>query len=71
LYTADELFLCGTAAEIAPISEVDGRPIGDGDYPVTHKLQRAYEDTVRGRNKEHVDWLNWLSPRTRRQVLAV
>jgi branched-chain amino acid aminotransferase len=60
LYTADELFLCGTAAEITPIREVDGRTIGGGDYPITRKLQRAYEDAVRGRNKKHEGWLNYL-----------
>lgn len=58
LYTADELFLCGTAAEITPIKEVDGRRIGNGDYPITRKLQRAYDDAVRGRNKTHRDWLS-------------
>jgi hypothetical protein len=61
LYTADELFLCGTAAEITPITEVDGRPIGTGNYPITRKLQRAYEEAVRGRSKKHADWLSYLS----------
>jgi len=60
LYTADELFLCGTAAEITPVREVDGRPIGDGEYPVTRKLQQAYDDVVHGRNKKHEDWLTYL-----------
>lgn len=50
LYTADELFLSGTAAEITPISEVDGRQIGNGDYPITRKIQQAYDDSVHGRN---------------------
>ncbi len=61
LYTADELFLCGTAAEITPIREVDGRPIGNGDYPITRSLQRAYQDAVHGRSEKHVDWLSHLS----------
>jgi branched-chain amino acid aminotransferase len=61
LYTSDELFLCGTAAEIIPVREVDGRPIGDGNYPITRKLQQAYDETVHGRNKKHDDWLTHLT----------
>ena len=62
LYTADELFLCGTAAEIAPIREVDGRQIGNGDYPITRRLQGAYAGTIHGWNKRHTDWLTQVSP---------
>jgi len=58
LYTADELFLCGTAAEITPVREVDGRQIGTGDYPVTRKIQAAYEDVIRGRNEKYEEWLD-------------
>src|SRR5208282_4297710 len=43
LYTADELFFSGTAAEITPIREVDGRKIGDGNFPITKKLQSSFE----------------------------
>jgi branched-chain amino acid aminotransferase len=61
LYTADELFLCGTAAEMVPVNEVDGRTIGDGwNYPITRKLQRAFDDVVHGRNRKHDDWLTYL-----------
>lgn len=60
LYTSDELFLCGTAAEITPIREVDGRKVGDADYPVTRKLQAAYEEAVRGRTKKYAEWLDFL-----------
>jgi branched-chain amino acid aminotransferase len=60
LYTSDELFLCGSAAEITPIREVDGRKIGDGEYPVTRKLQAAFEDTVRGRSKKYAEWLDYV-----------
>jgi len=56
-----ELFLCGTAAEITLIKEVDGRPIGNEGHPITRKLQQFYEDAVHGRNKKHGDWLNFLS----------
>jgi len=61
LYTSDELFLCGTAAEITPIREVDGRKIGNGEYPVTRRLQVSYEDSVRGRNKKYAAWLEYVT----------
>ena len=60
LYTSDELFLSGTAAEITPIREVDGRRIGDGDYPITRKLQASFADLVHGRNKNYMQWLTHL-----------
>ena len=61
LYTADELFLCGTAAEITPIREVDGRLIGNGNYPIAYEIQRAYNNAVHGRSKKHADWLSRVS----------
>ncbi len=61
LYTSDELFLCGTAAQITPIREVDGRKIGNGEYPITRKLQAALEDAVRGRNQKYAEWLEYLT----------
>ncbi len=60
LYTSDELFLSGTAAEITPISEVDGRKVGNGAFPITRKLQAAYENAVRGRNSNHSQWLTYV-----------
>lgn len=60
LYTSDELFLSGTAAELTPIRVVDGRKIGDGAYPITRRLQAAYEDVVRGRNKKYEQWLDFV-----------
>ena len=58
LYCADEAFYTGTAAEIAPIRELDWRVIGAGKRgPVTEKLQRAYFDCVRGENPRHADWI--------------
>ncbi len=60
LYISDELFLCGTAAELTPIREVDGRKVGDGTFPVTRKLQAGYEDAVRGRSK-HTQWLDYVT----------
>lgn len=60
LFTADELFFSGTAAGITPIREVDGRPIGTGDYPVTHRLQKRYEEAIHGRAKEYEHWLTYV-----------
>jgi branched-chain amino acid aminotransferase len=57
MFTADELIFTGTAAGITPIREVDGRPIGNGKYPVAHRLQKRYDDAVHGRAKEYAHWL--------------
>ncbi len=58
LYLADEAFFTGTAAEVTPISEVDGRVIGNGKPgPVTKTLQQAFFEIVRGEQAEHSDWL--------------
>lgn len=58
LYTADEAFFVGTAVEVTPIREVDGRAIGDGKPgPVTLKLMDAYFKCLRGHNAEHQNWL--------------
>ena len=58
LYTADEVFFTGTAAEVTPVREVDGRKIGDGEPgPVTRDLQKAFFETVRGQNEKYSHWL--------------
>ena len=58
LYIADEAFFTGTAAEVTPIREVDGRTIGAGKTgPVTTKLQHAFFDCVNGKSDQHRDWL--------------
>ncbi len=58
IYTADEVFLSGTAAEITPIREVDGRQIGSGaPGEITRRLQNAYADLVRGRAPDRLEWL--------------
>ncbi len=58
LYIADEAFFTGTAAEVTPIREVDGRVIGAGKRgPVTTRLQKAFFDCVTGRSEDHRDWL--------------
>ena len=58
LYIADEMFLCGTGAQISPVIDVDRRPIGDGQVgPVVSQLQKLYFDIVRGRNNKYRSWL--------------
>ncbi len=58
LYIADEAFFTGTAAEVTPIREVDGRSIGPGRRgPVTSKIQKLFFDVVNGRVAKHKDWL--------------
>lgn len=57
VYIADEAFFTGTAAEVTPIREVDGRQIGAGRRgPVTEKLQTAYFDLVTGKTSAHAEW---------------
>jgi branched-chain amino acid aminotransferase len=56
LYTADEVFMSGTAAEITPLRSIDDHEIGVG--PVTMALQDAYADTVRGRSERWAQWLD-------------
>lgn len=61
LYIADEVFLCGTAAEVTPVREIDGRRIGAGRRgPVTEQLQQAYFDAVRGNDESHPEWLSYV-----------
>ncbi len=57
-YLADEAFFTGTAAEVTPISQLDGRKIGTGARgEITGKLQSAFFDIVKGKNKKYTDWL--------------
>jgi branched-chain amino acid aminotransferase len=58
LYLADEVFMCGTAAEVTPIREVDDQLIGPPG-PVTLEIQQAYLDTVRGRSERWSHWLEY------------
>jgi branched-chain amino acid aminotransferase len=58
LISADEVFMCGTAAEVTPIREVDDREIGPPG-PVTTELQVAYLDTCRGRSERWAQWLEY------------
>ncbi len=57
VYIADEAFFTGTAAEVTPIREVDGRSIGIGRRgPVTERVQKAYFDLVTGKTDAHGEW---------------
>lgn len=61
LYTADEIFLCGTAAEIVPVSSVDDRLAGDGrPGEITKSVQATYHDAVRGRLDRYKDWITYV-----------
>ena len=58
IYIADEAFFTGTAAEVTPIRELDGRQIGAGRAgPVTKALQKAFFDVVSGKDRKHRHWL--------------
>jgi branched-chain amino acid aminotransferase len=59
LYVADELFVCGTAAEVLGIRELDFRPIGKGGRgPLTAELAAAFRRIVRGEEKKYLDWID-------------
>ncbi len=61
LYIAEEAFLTGTAAEVTPIREVDGRIIGDGKPGrITKRLQSLFFDVVKGKNKDYASWLTYV-----------
>jgi branched-chain amino acid aminotransferase len=58
LYLADEAFLCGTAAEVVPIREIDDHEIGEPGE-ATRKIQETYFATVRGQVEKYADWLEY------------
>lgn len=61
LYTADEVFLTGTAAEITPVRDIDHRKIGRGEAgPVTRRLQESFFSVVKGNDAKHDHWLSYL-----------
>lgn len=61
LYIAEEAFFTGTAAEVTPICEVDGRSIGGGvPGAITRRLQSIFFDVVKGVNKNYESWLTHL-----------
>jgi len=63
LYVADEAFFTGTATNVAPITEVDLRVIGDGDSgPITAKLAQLFNQVALGRNPKYSEWYTFLKP---------
>ena len=57
LYVADEIFLCGTGVQIAAVTQVDRRPVGDGKLgPVVKELRELYFSIVRGENEKYMHW---------------
>jgi branched-chain amino acid aminotransferase len=62
LYIADEVFVCGTAAECIALREIDYREIGDGKMgPVTRSVQAAFHDAVLGRGPRSAEWLDYVN----------
>ncbi len=58
LYSADEIFLCGTGAQVSPVIEVDRRPVGSGKVgPITAKIQKCYFEAVKGQDDKYKDWV--------------
>lgn len=61
LYAADEIFITGTAAEVTPIREIDGRAVGSGKPgPITRKAQELFGDAVAGKLSEFSRWLDYI-----------
>lgn len=60
LYTADEVFLTGTAAEVTPVRDIDHRRIGRGEWPITRAVQDAYFQVVKGADTKHEGWLTYV-----------
>lgn len=57
LYIADEVFMCGTAAEITPVVSIDKYQVGDGKIgPITHRLEQLFHDVLRGIDPRHEEW---------------
>ena len=61
LYIADEVFVCGTAAEVIGLSEIDFRKIGDGKSgKVTREIQNVYHDAIRGKIEKYEEWCEYV-----------
>ena len=58
LYIADEVFLCGTGAQISPVTSIDRRVVADGGVgPITARISAAYFAAVRGEDERYRDWV--------------
>ena len=63
LYLADEIFMCGTAAEVVPIRSVDGIQVGEGVRgPITEKIQAMYFGLFNGTTEDKWGWLDYVNP---------
>jgi branched-chain amino acid aminotransferase len=72
LYDADEVFLCGTAAEIVGAREIDFRQIGNGRVgPVTRRLQEVFRSVVRGQHARSDQWLDYVDGQRVRRDLRI
>jgi branched-chain amino acid aminotransferase len=62
LYTAEEAFLSGTAAEVVPIRSVDDRVVGRNGEPgpITRKIQEVFQSAVRGQLDRYKDWVEYV-----------
>jgi branched-chain amino acid aminotransferase len=66
LYVAEEVFVCGTAAECIGLSEIDFRKIGDGKTgPVTRAVQNVYHDAIRGKVEKYEHWCDYVEEEER------
>jgi len=71
LYLADEVFVCGTAAEVIALREIDFRAIGSGRTgPVTRRFQQAYAEVIRGRHSLSAGWLDYIAAHAERRSTA-
>jgi branched-chain amino acid aminotransferase len=66
LYIADEVFVCGTAAECIGLSEIDFRTIGDGKTgPITRAIQNVYHDLIRGKVAKYEEWCDYVEEKVK------
>jgi branched-chain amino acid aminotransferase len=66
LYAADEVFVCGTAAEVIGLSEIDFRKIGDGRTgPITRSIQNVYHDLIRGKVAKYEEWCDYVEEKVK------
>ena len=69
LYISDEVFVCGTAAEVIALSEIDHRKIGSGTTgQVCADLQKSYSDVIHGTNKKYSYWLDYVNDANQNEV---
>ena len=62
LYNADEVFVCGTAAEVIGLCEIDFRKIGDGKSgKITREIQNVYHEAIRGKLEKYEGWCDYVN----------